>query len=103
MGSVADNHLHLPSSGKGSMHLKAKRGFGQGFPNWCKNHMVQHGPNTLITNYCAYMSNRNKLVDHQELIRSSKVGACADAHLPLPLPVRFRSSAHHTDELMMPQ
>ena len=57
--------------------------------------MVQQGPNTLITNYCAYTSNRNKLVDHQKLIRSSKVGACADAHLPLPLPVRFRSSAHH--------
>ena len=35
------------------------------------------------------------LIDHQKLIRSAKVGACADAHLSLPRPVRFRSSAHH--------
>ena len=84
--------------------LKAKRGFGQGFPNWLKLfHIVQQGPNTLITIYCDYTPNRNKLVDPQKLIRSSKVGACANAHLPLPLPVRFRSSAHHTDKLLMPQ
>ena len=56
--------------------------------------MVEQGPNTLTTNYCADMSNRYKLVNHQKLISSSKVGACADAHLLLPLPVRSKSSAH---------
>ena len=57
--------------------LKVKRGFMQGFPNWLKlPHTVQQDPNTLITNYCASTSNRNKLVDHQKLIRSLKVGAC---------------------------
>ena len=46
--------------------LKAKRDFGQGFPNWLKpSNMVQQGPSTLITNYCAYTSNRNELVDNQ--------------------------------------
>ena len=48
------------------LNLKAKRGFGQGFPNWLKlSNMGQQGPNTLIINYCAYMSDRNKLVDNQ--------------------------------------
>ena len=46
--------------------LKAKRGFGQGIPNWLNlSNMVQQGPSTLIANYCAYASNRNELVDNQ--------------------------------------
>ena len=92
------------TGGIGIYLIMAKRSFGQGFQNWLKiSHMVQQGPHTLITNYCACTSNRNKFVDNQKLIRSSKVGAYAVAHLPLPLPVRFRSAAHHTDKLLMPQ
>ena len=46
--------------------LKAKRGFGQGFSNWLKLfNMVQQGLGALITNYCAYPTNRNKSVDYQ--------------------------------------
>ena len=82
--------------------LKAKQGFRQGFPNWLKlSHIVQQCPNTLITIYCDYTPNRNKLVHPQKFISSSKVGACANAHLPLPLPVRLRSSAHHTDKSLI--
>ena len=50
----------------GFIFLKAKRGFGQGILNWLKlSNMVQQGPSTLITNYCASMSNRNELLDNQ--------------------------------------
>ena len=41
--------------GEGNFILKAKRGFGQGFPNWLKlSNMLQQSP-----------SNRNKLVDNK--------------------------------------
>ena len=63
-------------------------------------HMVQQGSNTLIINYRANAFDRNKLIDHQKLIRSSKFGPCVDAHLSPSLPVRFKSSAHHTDKLL---
>ena len=61
---------HFDRDGSGEIDfdgtLKAKRGFGQGFSNWLKlSNMVQQGPGALITNYCAYPSNRNKLVEYQ--------------------------------------
>ena len=56
------------------MNLKGKRGFGQGFPNSLKlSYMVQQGPSTLITNYYAYTSNRNKFVDNQNLLGHEKL------------------------------
>ena len=70
--------------------LKAKRGFGEAFPNWLElSHMVQKGPISPITNYCAYTFNRNELVDRQKLIRSSKAGARADAHLQLIIQIKW--------------
>ena len=78
--------------GEGNFILKAKRGFGQGFPNWLKlSNMVQQSP-----------SNSKQIGGQSKLIRSWKVGACADAHLPLPLTVRFRSWSHQTDKLLLP-
>ena len=71
-GPTACTHLKSKRLG----FLRAKRGFGQRFPNWLKlSNMVQQGPSALITVYCACKSNRNKLVDNQNLISSSRVGA----------------------------
>ena len=57
-----------------NFQLKVNRGFGQGFPNWLKLlYTGQQGPSTLITKYCAYTSNRNRLVDHQKVIKLEHV------------------------------
>ena len=82
--------------------FKGQTRFWARFPEFAQTFSYRSArPNTLITIYCDYTPNRNKLVDPQKLIRSSKVGACANAHLPLPLPVRLRSSAHHTDKSLI--
>ena len=53
-------------------------------------------PSSLNTNYCAYRFNRDNQI--YNTIKNKQV-----SHLPHPLPVRFRSSAHHTDMLLTSQ
>ena len=42
--------------------------------------MVQQGPSTLINNYCALKSNRNKLVDSQNKLGHEKL-----EHVQMPI------------------
>ena len=77
--------------------IEAKQSLGQYFPNLIN----WHSKAPVLSSPIILLIRRNKLMVQQKLFRSSKVGACSDAHLQLP--VGFRSSAHHKDKILMPQ